>query len=419
MSANDGLVRASAPPPTLPPARRLFMFQNGTYGDLMSGGDLHFAHQVTAAAEAGFTVEAFGGHALQDLLQAQGLPAKVILTDRQKVGLAAVATPGQQLRLFAHYFGHLLRTLSQLRRIGCTDLAFAATDGWFDSIPLLLCRARRKIMILGMDAPSLAQILRRSRPDVTGTRLASLHYCLSQQFSLHLFRFCRHKRLLYVHPNMRARLRRLGYRDEELVFVSNGVEVERADQTPPQTKQFDVMWIGRAHVQKGLEDLLATLRHLAGRFDGFRAVLVGQLQQALGSRIAELGLTACVHFAGFVSEEEKYRHYKASRVFLMPSRYESWGIVIGEALACNLPVVAYDIEAYRPVFGDLLRYVPPFDSQAFTAEAEAQVRAMREGRNYLAGMDLEAFKRENSWVATRKRIATVLLELAGARLAPR
>jgi glycosyltransferase involved in cell wall biosynthesis len=269
-------------------------------------------------------------------------------------------------------------------------------------------------MILGMDAPSLAQILRRSRPDVTGTRLASLHYCLSQQFSLRLFRFCRHKRLLYVHPNMRARLRRLGYREEELVFVSNGVEVEKADETPPQEKQFDIMWIGRAHVQKGLEDLLATLQHLAGRFDGFRAVLVGQLQQALGPRVAEMGLTACVHFAGFVSEEEKYRYYKASRVFLMPSRYESWGIVIGEALACNLPVVAYDLEAYRPVFGDLLRYVRPFDAQAFTAEAEAQVRAMREGRNYLSAMDLQSFKTVHSWAATRERIASVLRELSSA-----
>jgi glycosyltransferase involved in cell wall biosynthesis len=42
---------------------------------------------------------------------------------------------------------------------------------------------------------------------------------------------------------------------------------------------------------------------------------------------------------------------KASKVFLFPSRFEGWGLAVGEALACGLPVVCYDLPALREIFG--------------------------------------------------------------------
>src|SRR5262249_39065899 len=150
-------------------------------------------------------------------------------------------------------------TLLRLGRIQRADLAYAVTDYWFDSFPAMLSKARAKIMILGMDAPTWREILFKLRPDVTGLRISSIHYWLSQNASLWLFRFCKNKRLLYVHPDMKPRLLQRGYREEELVFISNGMDLDVAGQVPDQPKIYDALWVGRVHAQKGIDDLLATL----------------------------------------------------------------------------------------------------------------------------------------------------------------
>jgi glycosyltransferase involved in cell wall biosynthesis len=60
---------------------------------------------------------------------------------------------------------------------------------------------------------------------------------------------------------------------------------------------------------------------------------------------------------GFVSEEEKYKVMKASKIFVFPSYLEGCPIVVCEALACGLPVVAYELPAYRDFYGSNLAYV--------------------------------------------------------------
>jgi len=118
-----------------------------------------------------------------------------------------------------------------------------------------------------------------------------------------------------------------------------------------------------------------------------------------------------VDFSGFVSESEKIRLFKASRLFLMPSRHEGSPRVVGESLICGVPVVAYDIPNYRPVFGDYVRYVPPFDLLAFQLAAEREVLKMRKGDNYLDRLSLADFKRANSWDTTQGKFLAALEKL--------
>src|ERR1043165_9627115 len=106
----------------------------------------------------------------------------------------------------------------------------------------MLCRARSKIMYLGMMAPTLREVITRGRADVTASRLNSFYYWASQQFSVRLFRSSKRKMFTYGHPEMRAYLKRFGYRDDELADCSNGMDVEDADRVQPQPKQFDIAW---------------------------------------------------------------------------------------------------------------------------------------------------------------------------------
>jgi glycosyltransferase involved in cell wall biosynthesis len=366
---------------------------------------------LQAALSAEFTVHCIGGHALQGFLRKRGFAGEIFLSDSSRLAPFDATTLPGQFKLFYDYFRRVIGTGRHLKRISSQDYVHAVTDYWFDVLPAVRSRAQRKLTLLGMDAPSPREILWRSRPDVPASRLPSVYYWLSQTVSLRLFRRCPRKRMLYVHPTMRERLLKLGYREDEIIFGSNGVDVYIADKVPTQEKIYDAAWIGRVHAQKGIDDLVATLAYLAKNIENFRALLIGRIREELAPRVEAAGISRHVHFSGFVAEEEKFRLFKSSRVFLMPSHYESWGLVIGEALVCGIPVVAYDLPAYRPVFGDFLRYVPCFDLSAYQRSAAEQVFKMRRGENYLHGLDLEGFKRANSWEAVREKFVRALKEL--------
>jgi glycosyltransferase involved in cell wall biosynthesis len=373
---------------------------------------VHFNYMARAAMQAGFHAHFFGGHALRKQLQNSFPDPSITLTDSRQLPSFIDHTVMGQIRMFADYVIRFCRTLLRLPKIKREDAVYACSDMWFDVIPMLLCRARNKLMILGMDAPRLGEIVRRSRPDVPASRLASVHYSFSQWLALRLFRLCRRKRIFYVHPAMETRLLSIGYRQSDIVFISNGVDVEMADRIPEQPKRDDVIWIGRVHAQKGIEEMLQTLVHLRDRVKNFTAVLVGRLEADLGARIEQLGLSSTVTFSGFVSDEEKLRLFKSSRLFIMPSHYESWGIVIGEALACGTPVVAYDLPAYRPIFGNLVQYVPCFDSQAFKDAALRFLESARQGKVEFDKTELQRFRAMHSWQAAQRRFVEALQELA-------
>ena len=171
--------------------------------------------------------------------------------------------------------------------------------------------------------------------------------------------------------------------------------------------------MGRVHRQKGIDDLMQALQFLARSFPNFRALLIGNLKPALGARVEELGLAANVEFCGYLSGAEKFRRLKSARLFLMPSRHEGLPIVVGEALACGLPVVAYELEMYRPFFGSLLHYVPCFNAGQFSSDAATLLKRVRDGESLINDEELARFKRANSWGEIERQLTELLAATSG------
>jgi glycosyltransferase involved in cell wall biosynthesis len=393
---------------------RLHFITNGVFTTSIAGGDIHFLKLAEGAAKHGYELNFFGGHALQQVIRQHNLPGTITLTDSRAMPKTNTGALGGQVKLFRDFRGRYRRTMAALDTIGSDDFVYAVSDYWFDVLPAVRSAAQRKLMVLHMEAPRLSEIALRSRPDVDALRAASLHYWGSQEYSLRRFCRCSTKHIFYLHPAMQPRLKDLGVREDEITYVSYGLEVALNESVPAPAREFDVVWIGRVHRQKGIEDLLATLEFLAGRLENFRAVFIGNVKDALTPEIEKRGLARHVTFSGFVSETEKIRLFKASRLFLMPSRHEGSPCVIGESIIAGTPVVAYDIPNYRPVFGDFVRYVPSFDLSAFQAAAEDQIRKGRAGDNYLDRLDLAEFKRANSWETTQGKFLAALEKLKAA-----
>lgn len=399
---------SGARPASPPQKRRVIFMANGIYTDQISGGDIHFFYLAQAAMDAGYTVHFFGGHALEKQLRARFKDFELTLTDTSLAKPLNANSVSGQVRLLVDYLRRFVGSVRRLSKIQPEDVAYAVSDYWFDVLPVVLSNAGRKLMIWHMQAASLLQIILKTRADVDSVRVASFYYWLSQNSSLLLFRYCLNKRLLFVHPTMQEWLLRWGYRENEIKYISFGVDVEKAEATQEQQKRYDVVWIGRVHRQKGIEDLLSTLSYLAKRIENFRAVLIGNLKGELGPEIERHGLSQYVEFSGFVSEEEKFRLFHQSRVFLMTSKFEGSPRVVAEAIVCNVPVVAYDVKTYRPIFGDFVRYVPCFDVEAYQAEAERVITGMRAGRNPLSQLNLRDFNDIHSWGQTNEVFLNLL-----------
>ena len=390
---------------------KIHFFCNGIFSTSIAGGDLHCFKLAAAAVRAGYELNFFGGHALKEVLHTHNIPGTITLTDEEAMQKVNQGGLGGQIALFRDFYRRYRRSQQLLDRIAPNDFVYAASDYWFDAIPAVRCAARRKLMVFHMQAPSFRQIILRSRPDVDAKRLASIHYFLSQHLAHKLFRASPQKKLLYVHPGMKSHLLQAGYAEAELAFVSAGFDPATAKKVPAQAKLFDIAWLGRVHRQKGLDDLLATLGFLKEKLPDFRALLIGRLEE-LKPELARRGVLPQITFAENVTEVEKFRLLKSSRMFLMPSRYESWGSVVAEALASELPVVAYELEAYRPVFGDLVRYVKPFDSRAFREATFDTLLAARAGKIQTDPQALTAFEQTCSWETIGKQFVTTIASMA-------
>ena len=142
-------------------------------------------------------------------------------------------------------------------------------------------------------------------------------------------------------------------------------------------------------------------------------IFVGHLRR----RVADGGMDGRVRFLGPQREAELAASYNAADVLVLPSRAETYGMVVAEALARGLPVVASDIGGIPEALGhgaDGVRpglLVPPDDAAALGAALRAWLedaelrrrlrRAARERRESLAG-----------WSTTSSLVAGVI---AGAR----
>jgi glycosyltransferase involved in cell wall biosynthesis len=410
LSATKNDLRRSAGEPSFSPASKptVFFFANGVYGEHVAGGDLHFIELARAAAQAGYGVKVFGSKVLETRLEPEKINYEILLTSQRAFPKSVEQTLSGQFRLLLDYLIRAVRSLKYVRQIGHGDVGYAIADSWCDTVPLALSRAGSKMLVLHMQAPSLREILLRSRPDVDRFRLAALHYWGSQKLSLVLLRLARRKHIFYVHPNMREHLLKFGFEASEMSPMSFGLDTATIGNVPAPEKAYDLAWIGRVHRQKGIEDLLKVVSGLASKLSGFRAILIGRGAEELRPAIERLKLVHCVDFSGLVSEHDKVRLLKASRIFLMPSRHEGSPRTVGEALACHIPVIAYDVPNYGALFGQLVRYVPCFDVASLEREAEFQIAEMRAGRNYLSGEGVAAFQAFHSWDAVRKTFLTTL-----------
>jgi D-inositol-3-phosphate glycosyltransferase len=121
----------------------------------------------------------------------------------------------------------------------------------------------------------------------------------------------------------------------------------------PQAKI--ILYVGRFAPLKNLDKLLGAVALLKRQWPGIRLVIVGgdgpdaENFKALERLAGQLGVQSQVTFAGRVQQHKLPPYYNAADLLVLPSHYESFGLVVLEALACGTPVAVTPVGAVESI----------------------------------------------------------------------
>jgi glycosyltransferase involved in cell wall biosynthesis len=163
----------------------------------------------------------------------------------------------------------------------------------------------------------------------------------------------------------------------KLVVIPNGIDVAKYPASSPAdlgslgvpAGRKAITFVGRLEEQKGLRWLLETAPQWLDRLAGYDLLLVGKgpQQGELEALARQGGISGRVHFAGWRADVPQI--LAASRLLILPSRWEGMPNVVLQAMASGLPVLATDVEGVRELLGPQAeaQTVPYGDTPAMVA----------------------------------------------------
>ncbi|MEI6528846.1 MAG: glycosyltransferase family 4 protein [Candidatus Falkowbacteria bacterium] len=138
-------------------------------------------------------------------------------------------------------------------------------------------------------------------------------------------------------------------RAQEIVHYINDKFIKR--------DRLNLLFVGgldSAHYFKGVEVLLNSLVILCSRNWRLKIVGDGNLRARYESLAHDLKIEKQIEFVGKIDEPELIRSFQNADLFILPSinSNEAFGLVLIEALACGVPVIASNLPGVRQVFTD-------------------------------------------------------------------
>ncbi|MDG5814753.1 glycosyltransferase family 4 protein [Chitinispirillales bacterium ANBcel5] len=143
-------------------------------------------------------------------------------------------------------------------------------------------------------------------------------------------------------------------------IIPNGVDVNRFSQTKEKITRYDdgitnILFVGRLEPRKGITSLLKSVSLINNyTTKEYRLLVVGNgtLTNFYRNKLDPQVLDK-VEFLGDVSFEDLPKYYKTAHIFCSPAtNRESFGIVLIEAMASGVPIIAGNNEGYRKVIKD-------------------------------------------------------------------
>jgi glycosyltransferase involved in cell wall biosynthesis len=269
----------------------------------------------------------------------------------------------------------------------------------------LMARIPVCVVVHHFDSPTPANTpkkcsLYKSYRKIGYSRLVSLIKSVASYVSISILK--RADAIIAVSNFTAQILKTSGISKVKILVSGNAVNFNLISEVKPffKGKVFDGVFVGRIAKEKGVFDLLKIWRNVVKARKNAKLLIVGNGIElpAVKKEISALGLENNVLVRGGCGDTELFGLLKSSKLLIFPSLFEGWGLAVAEALACGLPVVAYDIPALREIFGNCksVFLVPAKNVDGMAAAVLDLLNLSEEELLRLSGYS-EAFSRRFSW----------------------
>jgi glycosyltransferase involved in cell wall biosynthesis len=216
------------------------------------------------------------------------------------------------------------------------EILFEQPKGFYDVLAIWRVRGMlwklRPDLIIAHNARAIG--LLRNAAQTTGIPVCGVSH------SYKTARTKRARNLVVLTEHMRRHFTARGYPENNITVIPNLIRLPekyapRSFGRPPV-----IGAMGRFTAEKGFDDLIRALHALQCAGMSFKAHIAGEGEQqmALHALAIQLGVDQHIHWEGWVKDKSSFM--RKLDIMCVPSREESFGLVVLEAMAHGLPVVA-------------------------------------------------------------------------------
>jgi glycosyltransferase involved in cell wall biosynthesis len=183
---------------------------------------------------------------------------------------------------------------------------------------------------------------------------------------------------------------------DKVIAVRGGVDIKTPAFIPePKEKEFDAVFIGRFHPQKGVLELIDIWRYVCDKKKDAKLAMigVGELENEIRIKVKKYRLENNIVFFGFKDGIEKLKIFKDSKIVVHPAIYDSGGMAICEAMTCGLPGVSFDLPALKSYYPKGMLKAPCFDLKKFAVN----ILSLLENQELYKKLSKEALEWAQGW----------------------
>jgi glycosyltransferase involved in cell wall biosynthesis len=178
-------------------------------------------------------------------------------------------------------------------------------------------------------------------------------------------------KFIVVNDDLKTFLVEQGVDHQKIAVNFNGVDLEYVQKIRPN-KNLDCAFVGRIDPNKGVKDLIEIMKYVVKQRPSTRfAVIGGGLRKNVSwfnEQVERNELSKNIVATGRIDNASVIALLKGCKVLAFPSREESFGIVIVEALACSCVPIVWDLPIFVKLFPDGARMIRSFDHESFAEE---------------------------------------------------
>ncbi|SDU18005.1 glycosyltransferase family 4 protein [Desulfobacula phenolica] len=162
---------------------------------------------------------------------------------------------------------------------------------------------------------------------------------------------------------------------------------------------------------KGLFHLLFAIKGVL-KTRQVKLVIIGTPKKggSIENLVKKLGLDQHIKFTGRIDNDQFVKEYAKSSIAVVPSLYEGFGLPVGEAMACRIPVICTTGGALPEVAGDAAKMVPPGDAKSLET-AILELLDDPSQRETLAEKGYQRVLKEFNWKKTAARTVDTYKEI--------